>query len=172
MKSALIYIFTIFLSIAMLQACSPEEAEIEQDQQAVQDSLEQAYEAEMEQMRQDSIARVREDSLADAQAREQREERIEYSQNGEFVVQIEAWRSEEKARQQASEWRNRRYNEAYVVSYGNEETGDVWYRVRIGQFNSRDMAVRLQNKLDEEHNAVSWVSITGQPVEDDAMQGN
>lgn len=156
----------------MLQACSPEEAEIEQDQQAVQDSLEQAYEAEMEQMRQDSIARVREDSLAVAQAREQREERIEYSQNGQFVVQIEAWRSEEKARQQANEWRNRGYNQAYVVSYGDEETGDVWYRVRIGQFNSRDMAVRLQNKLDEEHNAVSWVSITGQPVEDDAMQGN
>lgn len=156
----------------MLQACSPEEAEIEQDQQAVQDSLEQAYEAEMEQMRQDSIARVREDSLAAVQAREQREERIEYSQNGQFVVQIEAWRSEEKARQQANEWRNRGYNQAYVVSYGDEETGDVWYRVRIGQFNSRDMAVRLQNKLDEEHNAVSWVSITGQPVEDDAMQGN
>lgn len=154
----------------MLQACSPEETETEQDQQAVQDSLAQVYEAEMEQMRQDSLARVREDSIAAAEEREQREASIEYSESGDFVVQVEAWRSEEKARQQASEWRNRGYDRAFVVSYGNEETGDVWYRVRIGQFNSREMAVRLQNNLDEEYNAVSWVSVIGQPVEEDAMQ--
>lgn len=172
MKSALIYFFTILLSFAMLQACGPEETETERDQQAVQDSLAQVYEAEMEQMRQDSLARVREDSIAAAEGSEQREERIEYSESGNFVVQVEAWRSEEKAQQQANEWRNRGYDRAFVVSYGHEETGDVWYRVRIGQFNSREMAVRLQNNLNEEYNAVSWVSIIGQPVEQDAMQGN
>jgi cell division protein FtsN len=170
MKSALIYITTIILSIAMLQACAPEEAEVERDQQAIQDSLEQAYEAEMEQMRQDSIAQVREDSLRAAREQERREDRIEYSENGEFVVQIEAWRSQEKAQQQADQWIDRGYNRAYVVSYGNENTGDVWYRVRIGHFNSREMAERLQTRLDEELSTVSWVSRTGQPVEVDAMQ--
>jgi cell division protein FtsN len=170
MKSALIYITTIILSIAMLQACAPEEAEVERDQQAIQDSLVQAYEAEMEQMRQDSIAQVREDSLRAAREQERREDRIEYSENGEFVVQIEAWRSQEKAQQQADQWIDRGYNRAYVVSYGNENTGDVWYRVRIGHFNSREMAERLQTRLDEELSTVSWVSRTGQPVEVDAMQ--
>ena len=172
MKSALIYIISIILSMAMLQSCAPEEPDVERNQQAVQDSLEQAYEAEMEQMRQDSIAQVREDSIAAAREEEMRREQIEYSENGNFVVQIEAWRSEEKAQQQADEWISLGYDQAYVVSYGDEDTGNIWYRVRIGQFDTRPMAVRLQEKLQEEHDAVSWVSRTGQPVEEKAMQGN
>ena len=170
MKTALTYIITIILSMAMLQACAPEEPEVQQDQQAVQDSLEQAYEAEMEQMRQDSIAQAREDSIAAAREQQRREEQIEYSETGNFVVQIEAWRSEEKAQQQADEWVNMGYDQAYVVSYGNENTGNVWYRVRIGHFDTRGMAQRLQEKLQEEHDAVSWVSRMGQPVEEAAMQ--
>jgi septal ring-binding cell division protein DamX len=172
MKSALIYITTIILSIAMLQACAPEEPEVERDQQAIQDSLEQAYETEMEQMRQDSIAQVREDSLSAARERERRRESIEYSENGDFVLQIEAWRSQEKAQQQADQWVSKGYDRAYVVSYGNENTGNVWYRVRIGHFNTRAMAERLQAELDEDLSALSWVSKTGQPVEEEAMQGN
>lgn len=172
MKSASSYIITIFLSIALLQACAPEEPEVQRDQAAIEDSLQQVMEAEMEQMRQDSIAQAREDSMAAARERQMREEQIEYSENGNFVVQIEAWRSEEKAQQQADEWIEMGYDQAYVVSYGNENTGDVWYRVRIGHFDTRTMAERLQEKLQEDHDAVSWVSQTGQPVEEDAMQGN
>lgn len=172
MKSALTYIIPIILSIAMLQACSPEEPEVERDQQAVQDSLEQVYEAEMEQMRQDSVAQAREDSMNAAREQQAREEQIEYSEDGDFVVQIEAWRSENKAQQQAEEWMSMGYDQAYIVSYGNKETGNIWYRVRIGHLDTREMAVRLQEKLQEEHNTVSWVSRTGQPVEEEAMQGN
>ncbi|HKL15082.1 MAG TPA: SPOR domain-containing protein [Balneolaceae bacterium] len=172
MKSALIYSFTIILSIALLQACAPEEPEVQRDQEAIQDSLEQVYQAEMEEMRQDSIAQAREDSIAAEREREMNEEQIEYSETGDFVVQVQAWRSEEKANQQAEEWIEMGYEQAYVVSYGNEETGNIWYRVRIGQFNTREMAERLQEKLSEDHDAVSWVSRTGQPVEEDAMQGN
>jgi cell division septation protein DedD len=172
MKSALIYITTIILSIAMLQACAPEEAEVERDQQAIQDSLDQAYEAEMEQMRQDSIAQALAEKARAEPEREMRRQSIEYSENGEFVVQIEAWRSQEKAQQQADQWINRGYERAFVVSSGNEDTGDVWYRVRIGQFNTRAMAKRFQTELNEDLSTVSWVSKTGQPVEEEAMQGN
>ena len=170
MKSVLIYIIPIILSIAMLQSCAPEEPDVERNQEAIQDSLEQAIEAEMEQMRQDSIARVREDSITAAREQEMRREQIEYSENGNFVVQIEAWRSEDKAQQQADEWISMGYEQAYVVSYGDENTGNVWYRVRIGQFDTRAMAVRLREKLQEEQNAVSWVSQTDQQVEEEAMQ--
>jgi len=170
MKSALTYIIPIILSIAMLQACSPEEPEVERDQQAVQDSLEQVYEAEMEQMRQDSIAQAREESMNAEREQQAREEQIEYSEDGDFVVQVEAWRSENKAQQQAEEWISMGYDQAYVVSYGNKETGNVWYRVRIGHLDTREMAVRLQEKLQDEQNAVSFVSRTDQPVEEEAMQ--
>lgn len=172
MKSTLIYITTIFLTVAMLQACSPEEPEVEQSPEATQDSLEQAYEAEMEQMRQDSIARAQDDSLAATREEESQETDIEYSENGDFVVQIEAWRSEEKAQQQADQWTNRGYDQAYVVSYGDEDSGNVWYRVRIGQFDTREMANRLQNKIEDDYGVESWVSLTGQPVEEEAMQDN
>lgn len=174
MKSVLICITTIFFTIALFQACSPEEPGVEQPSEAVQDSLEQAYEAELEQMRQDSIAQAREDSLAAVQEQEQerQENTIEYSEDGEFVVQIEAWRSREKAQQQADQWIERGYEHAYVVSYGNEDTGNMWFRVRIGQFDSHEMAQRLKTELEEEYGTTSWISRTGQPVEEEAMQSN
>jgi cell division protein FtsN len=172
MKSRLLFITVIILSFGMLYACAPEEPENQRDQQAIQDSLEQAQQAEMERMRQDSIEQARQDSLRAEQQREMERNQIEYSDDGDFLVQVEAWRSEEKAQQQADQWVSMGYEEAYVVSYGNESTGDVWYRVRIGHFNTREMAERLQTKLDEEHDAVSWVSRTGEPVEEEAMQGN
>ena len=169
MKTVIIYILTFTLSIFMLQACGQDEAEVERDQQAVQDSLEQAYEAEMEQMRQDSIAQAEEDSIAAEEERREQANQIEYSEDGDFVVQIEAWRSEVKAQQQAEEWTDRGYNQSFVVMYGNEDTGDVWYRVRIGQFETREMAERLQSKLEEEHDTRSWVSRTDSPVQEEAM---
>lgn len=156
----------------MIQACAPEEPEVEQTTEAVQDSVEQAYEAEIEQMRQDSIAQAREDSLAAAQEQEQQENQIEFSEDGEFVVQVEAWRSQEKAQQQADQWVNRGYEQAYVVFYGNEDTGNIWYRVRIGQFDTLEMAERFQSKIEEDYDTNTWVSTIGQPVEEDAMQSN
>lgn len=170
MKTAIIYIFTLTLSLLMLQACGQEDAEIEPDQQAVQDSLEQAYEAEIEQMRQDSIARAEADSIeAEEEERREQANQIEYDEDGDFVVQIEAWRSEVKAQQQAEEWKERGYDQSFVVTYGDEDTGDVWYRVRIGQFDTREMAERLSSKLEEEHDTRSWVSRADGPVQQEAM---
>lgn len=172
MKSSALYIITIILGLTLIQACGPDESEVERDQQAIQDSLEQAYEAEMEQMRQDSIQQAQADSAAAAEEEEENQQQndIEYSDDGDFVVQIEAWRSEEKARQQADEWEERGYEQAYVVSYGNEDTGDIWYRVRIGQFDTREMAERFQNMLEEEYNTSTWIGLEGEPVEGEAMR--
>ena len=168
MKNLALYFFTALLSIALLQACGEQqnEAEIERDQQAVQDSLERVYEAEMEQMRRDSVEQARADSIA---AEEERR-RVDFSDSGEFVVQVEAWRSQVKAQVQAEEWKNRGYDRSFVVTYGDQDTGDVWYRVRIGRFETREMAERFENKLSEVYNAQSWVSRLDEPIEEEAMQ--
>lgn len=168
MKNLALYFFTVLLSIALLQACGEQqdEAEMERDQQAIQDSLERVYEAEMEQMRRDSIEQARADSIA---AEEERR-RVEFSDSGEFVVQVEAWRSQNKAQRQAEEWKNRGYERSFVVTYGNRDTGDVWFRVRIGRFDTRQMAERFKNRLSEDYNAQSWVSRLDEPVEEEAMQ--
>jgi len=168
MKNVIIYILTASMGIALLNACGPSEEELRQqeeaEQQARQDSLERVWEAEMEQMQRDSIEQAREDSLALAQAEAEEEARLEaerininYDQNGPFTVQVRAWRSEDKAEEHAQMWRDRGFEHAYVEEYGDESVGDLWYRVRIGNVATRDMAMQLQDKLKNEYESESWV---------------
>jgi cell division protein FtsN len=159
MKTLISLLITALIAVAFLHGCGPSEEELREQelarQQAERDSLEQVYAEQMEQMRQDSIAQARQDSIAEAEKRSL----IEYSQDGDYTVQIQSWRSKEKADRVASEWRDRGFEHAYVVQFGNEETGEVWYRVRIGRFDTEEHAYNLKAKLAEEHNTESWVSI-------------
>jgi len=159
MKLFAIYVFAALLGITLLQACGSDDVTEEQNQQAIEDSLAlaQAEEAQREQMRRDSLEQARADSIA---AEEERR-RVEYSDDGDYVVQVESWRSQEKAERQTGEWKQKGYDRAAVVMYGSEGTGDIWYRVRLGQFESREMAERLKTKLTEEYGAQAWVSRKG-----------
>lgn len=158
MKQNIIYLITVALAISMFNACGPSEEEIERREQARQDSLEQVRQQQLAQQRQDSIEQARQDSIEAAKEEEERN-RIEFDSDGSFSVQVEAWRSEEKAEAQVQKWVDRGYEDAYVVNYGNEDTGDVWYRVRLGHLATQEMAEKLRNKLDEEYGEPSWVSV-------------
>jgi len=158
MKRVVIFLITSAMAISMLQACGPSEEEIQQREQARQDSLERVKQQRLEQQRQDSIEQARQDSI-EAAKRERQRNRIEYNSNGAFAVQVEAWRSKEKAETQIQKWVDRGYENAYVVKMGNEETGDIWFRVRLGRVDSKDMAEKLQNKLMRNHNEKSWISM-------------
>ncbi|MEX1011030.1 MAG: SPOR domain-containing protein [Balneolaceae bacterium] len=171
MKSIITLSATFILAFAILQACGPSEEELRQQelqrQQAVQDSLQQVWDAEMEQILQDSLEQARLDSLSELEemAAEEEEEveatpqpiSIEYSQDGPLTVQVRSWRSEEHARAQAERWKDRGFPDAYVVKYGNEDSGDVWFRVRVGNVDTRSMARQLQEKLLNEYNTESWI---------------
>lgn len=159
MKRIVIFLVTSALAISMLNACGPSEEEIERREQARQDSLEQVRQQRLEQQRQDSIEQARQDSIQAAEEREKERNRIEFDSDGAFSVQVESWRSEEKAEQQAQKWVDRGYENAYVVKYGNEDTGDVWFRVRLGYLATRDMAEKLRDKLQRENNEPSWISM-------------
>lgn len=158
MKRIVIFLITSAMVISMLQACGPSEEEIQQREQARQDSLEQVRQDSLEQVRQDSIEQARQDSI-EAAKRERERNRIEYDSNGAFTVQAEAWRSEDKAEAQIQKWVDRGYENAYVVKMGNEDTGDIWFRVRLGRVATKDMAEKLQDKLMRNHNAKSWISM-------------
>lgn len=159
MKTALLYLITGAIFIVMLQGCGPSEEELREQerarQQAINDSLALVYEAQMEEMRRDSIEQARQDSIAEAEERSV----IEYSETGNYVVQIEAWRSEEKASRQANTWRDRGFEHVFVAQFGDEESGELWYRVRFGRFETEEMAKNLQHMLAEEYNKESWVSV-------------
>ncbi len=91
MKRVVIFLITSAMAISMLQACGPSEEEIQQREQARQDSLERVKQQRLEQQRQDSIEQARQDSI-EAAKKERERNRIEYDSNGAFAVQVEAWR--------------------------------------------------------------------------------
>lgn len=158
MKYAIQYFGILFLMAILIAGCGPSEEEQRQREQARQDSLEQARQDSLQQVRQqrqDSLAQARADSTQQAQ---ENESIIMFTENGRFTVQVASWRSQVKAQQEASSWQERGYENAYIVQHGNEATGDVWFRVRIGRVDSREMAQKLQQELREEHQTDSWIT--------------
>lgn len=158
MRQALIFLIASAISVGALNACGPSEEEIQQREQARQDSLEQVRQQQLEQQRQDSIEQARQDSIRAAKKREEERNRIEFDENGRFSIQVESWRSKEKAEAQVQKWKDRGYENAFVVQHGKEETGDIWFRVRLGRLASLDMAQKLQDKIESEYDAEAWVS--------------
>jgi len=174
MKQLIPYSMILLLTVSLMVGCGPDEEELQRQQQAEQqahlDSLERVWQAEMEEMRQDSIRQARQDSIAQAEeqaaaGQAEREQRpsadIRFQNNGPFTVQVRSWRSEERAQEHADMWKSKGFDNAYVVSYGDESTGDIWFRVRMGNVASYSMAQRLKMLLQEEHNTESWVASSG-----------
>ena len=161
MKTALAYVLTAAVAIFALYGCGPSEEELREQerarQQAVQDSLQLVYQAQMEQMRQDSIEQARQDSIAEAEARRA----FEHSDTGTFAVQVQSWRSRDKAESQVAIWRERGFENAFITEYGDPDTGNIWYRVRLGRYETEQIAENVRRVIREEHQADSWISRVG-----------
>ncbi|MEQ9264383.1 MAG: SPOR domain-containing protein [Balneolaceae bacterium] len=57
-----------------------------------------------------------------------------------------------------NKWEDRNYPSAYVVKIGDEATGDVWFRVRVGFFDTKEGAETFGAELSQEINSGYWVS--------------
>ncbi|CAI8348891.1 MAG: Uncharacterised protein [Rhodothermaeota bacterium MED-G12] len=92
-----------------------------------------------------------EDSLAAVEAVRLAEETAKttstFDENGSYVIQTGAWRSEVKANAQAAQWASEGVSAAYVVQTGDETTGDVWFRVRLGYFPSMQDAQNFGTEM-------------------------
>jgi len=159
MHKLVTFTVTVAIVIGMISGCGPSEEEIKKREQARQDSLEQVRQQQLQQQRQDSIAQARQDSIAAAKKKEEERNQIEFDEDGSFAVQVEAWRSEVKAQNQIQKWKDRGFENAYVVKYGNEDTGNIWFRVRLGRFATKEMSEKFQAQLMEDYNANSWISL-------------
>lgn len=159
MKNVHIFSLSLVMLFFSLAACGESEEERQARLQAYQDSLravEQAKVAEMMAQMQDSI------DAAEAEEMPMEEEPESTStglvEDGNFVVQVGAWRSEEKAQSFVNKWADRNYPNAYVVKIGDESTGDVWFRVRVGDFNTKSEAENFGVELSSEINSGYWVA--------------
>lgn len=158
MRQLLVFAITAVTLISLMSACGPSEEEIQQREQARQDSLEQVRQQRMEKQRMDSIAQARQDSIEAAKKKQEERRQMSFNTTGNFSLQVEAWRSQEKAQEQVNKWKARGFENAYVVKYGKEETGNIWFRVRLGLTDTRKKAEQLGQNLQEEYDTEYWIS--------------
>jgi len=161
MRQLLVFSLAAFIVISLMSACGPSEEEIQQREQARQDSLEQVRQQQMQQQRMDSIAQARQDSIEAAEQQQEERRQMSFNTSGNFSLQVEAWRSQEKAQAQVDTWKERGFENAYVVKHGDEATGDIWFRVRLGKTDTKEQAQQLGSDLKEEYGVDFWISTSG-----------
>lgn len=118
--------------------------------------------AAIEQAREDSlqaVARAEEAARQEALRQQIEAERttLSYDEEGMFVVQLSAWRSAEKAETMQSYWVNAGFENASVIEVGDESTGEIWYRVRLGRFATEPDASKAVTLLMDDHSTEGWV---------------
>lgn len=159
MKNFSLYTVLIAVTFMTFTACGESEAEKQARLQAKLDSArvaEQAKIAEMMQAYEDSVNAANPDGMKEME--EDTPMNSSISESGSYVVQVGAWRSEDKAQSFVDMWSDRNYPSSYVIKTGNEETGDVWFRVRVGNFETRDAAQQFGTNLAAEINTGFWVA--------------
>lgn len=157
MRQLLLFTISAVTIISLMSACGPSEEELQQQEQARQDSLERVRQQRIQQQRMDSIAQARRDSIEAAEQKQEQRRQMSLNTTGSFSLQVEAWRSQEKAQAQVNKWKERGFENAYVVKYGQEETGNVWFRVRLGKTNTKEQAEQLGENLKQEYSTDYWI---------------
>lgn len=82
----------------------------------------------------------------------------QFVSNGHFAIQVGSWRSKAAANKQLKTWKDRGFTHAYIKKFGKEETGNVWFRVRIGLMATRENAETEVQNIKTKYNTNAWVS--------------
>lgn len=160
----------VLLVTGMVTACGGSDQQQTEQRQA-QMQKKQARQDSIAKAKADSIARAKADSLAKAKKKQEQQkqkekkekdkltlEDITFSSTGAFAVQVEAWRSREKAEEQVSKWKKRGFSNAYVVKHGNEDTGNIWFRVRLGKVTDESTAQQLSQLIQKKYSEKTWIT--------------
>ncbi len=70
-----------------------------------------------------------------------------YSDGRSFSVQVSSWRNKSKAEEEVKRLRKEGYD-AFIVIANLPEKGGIWYRVRIGKFESLEEAKEFSSKIN------------------------
>ena len=162
MKNFGVKLLFVAFGLLLIQGCGESEEERLAREQARMDSLRQVQQQQIAQQMaamQDSLdaAGVTPDQT-ETNNSTSGSEGYTFVENGSYAVQVGAFRSEEKANSFITKWSDRNYPSAYVVKTGDEQWGDVWFRVRVGFFGSKEDAANLGAELAKEINSSYWVS--------------
>ncbi len=156
-----LYAFYIAISIFFIlnSACGESEVQKQARLQAYQDSLRLVEETKMAEkmaMIQDSTTTTQEIG-SQIEKEETPIDPFNFDEDGKYIVQVGAWRSQEKADAFVNNWVSRNYPRVYVAQTGSELTGNIWFRVRIGNFSTMMDAESFGAMLAKEINSSYWV---------------
>lgn len=96
-------------------------------------------------------------------------EDVQYDDTGKFAVQVEAWRSEVKAENRVSSWKEQGFSHSIFAREGDEATGDVWFRVFLGRFSNIEHAEHFQAVFSGMFDDETWITTTkdiSEPITD------
>lgn len=159
-RNASLFILTLTLLIAIISCGNNAEKEA-LALKMKQDSIKQAEQTARIKARADSLAQVMEQEKRQMQQESDEVTSSEFDllqgdESGSLVIQVEAWRSEEQANKRLSFWKSEGYENAYVVETGKEQTGDIWYRIRLMKARP-DQVEGILARLNDMYKVKTWV---------------
>lgn len=185
LKTMKAVIISIFLCLLFLLSCNKKSGQQAQQQQAMQDQArQQAIQdsiAVVQAKREAQLAAQREQermsgqngdtttSTANAAANSkpinsglnQEIPSDTFTPSGDYALQVSAWRSQWKAQEELKKWRERGYDQAYLMKAGNEETGNIWYRVRLGHLQTQSDGKQVGREISNKYDVSFWVAYVG-----------
>lgn len=85
---------------------------------------------------------------------------VNYDDNGRFAVQVEVWRSDFKANQRVAYWKEQGLDHSSFAKDGDEETGNIWFRVFLGRFSTIDDARHFRDVFAGTFDNPTWITTT------------
>jgi len=79
-------------------------------------------------------------------------------ENVHFAIQVAAWPSLEQARTDQLKLVDEGID-AYIQRHYRAENDEIWYRVRIGNFSSKDKAIEIQRYIETITGEKSWLDL-------------
>ncbi len=80
------------------------------------------------------------------------------TKNLHYTIQVAAWPSLEHARMDQLKLIEEGMD-AYIQRHYRNEKDEVWYRVRIGNFNSKEKALAVQKQIESITHAKTWLDV-------------
>lgn len=81
-----------------------------------------------------------------------------FTPSGSYALQVSSWRSQWKAQKELKMWKERGYDHAYLMKYGNEKTGNIWFRVRLGHLQTHADGEQIGKEVASKYDIKFWVA--------------
>lgn len=153
-KNIIALLILLVCSLLVFQACKSEEEEEVAEEPEIE-MTEPQPEPEPVPMPEPEPEPQPEPEPEPEEPRERLDTRL-FDDSGPFTVQIAAHRNRQMAEHSVNEWRESGFENAFIELDGNEETGDVWYKVNIGRYGSYSDALIMSEDMEQVYEIDTW----------------